>query len=148
MKREKALAAGQGGASGLQEVLPPSRDEFHRQTAVEALARHLTNSQAFMARLDVLSQAHRGDRLGPVNAASRLLTANAQVAKALAQVALLERRSRVIVERIEPLTGKNAELNSPFPPQEDARAKLEARLDALLEAARSTADIIEPGDGI
>jgi hypothetical protein len=137
MKKDDALAAGQGG--NVTVLAPLSQDEVHRQSAVEELARYLARSGAMLARCEALSKATRGDRLGPVYAAARLMNANAQVARALAHVALVESRRRTIIETVQPPAPKNTELNSRFPsPEEteDPRAKLERRLDALLEASR------------
>ena len=137
MNMVDAQAAGQGG--NVTVLAPQSQDEVHRQSAVEELAGYLTKAGAMLDRCEAMSKAARGDRLGPVYAAARLMNANAQVARALAHVALVESRRRTIIETIQPLQPKNAELNSRFPsPQEgeDARAGLERRLDALLEGAR------------
>jgi len=74
------------------------------------------------------------------------MNANAQVARALAHVALVESRRRMIVETIQPPQPKKAELNSRFPsPREegDARAELERRLDALLETTQREQERLE-----
>lgn len=137
MEMEKAHAAGQGGTV---TVLPPTpQDEVHRQSAAAELADHLAQSGALLARCVAMAKATRGDRLGPMYAAARLMNANAQVARALAHVALVERRTRTIVETIQLPKPENAELNSGFPSAEamdDARTALERRLDACLAARR------------
>jgi hypothetical protein len=144
MTNANALAAGQGGADPAQQptsqlhVLSP--DEVHRQSAVEELAGYLARSGGMLARCETMSKAVRGDRLGPIFAAARLMNANAQVARALAHVALVESRRRVIVETIQPPQPKNAELNSGFPsPEEDEQdlAELNRRIDALIETKES-----------
>jgi hypothetical protein len=140
MTKDNALAAGQGGT--VTVLAPQSRDEVHRQSAVEELAGYLATAGGMLARCEAMSKAARGDRLGPVYAAARLMNANAQVARALAHVALVESRRRMIIETIQPPPPKNAELNSRFssPEEEDdARAALERRLDARLEAMRRVA---------
>jgi hypothetical protein len=133
---DNALAAGQGG----NDPTPaPSQDEIHRQSAVEQLAGYLARGGALLARCEAMAKAARGDRLGPVYAAARLMNANAQVAKALAHVALVESRRRTIIETVQPPAPKKAELNSRFPSAEEddaALAELERRLDSLAEAAK------------
>jgi len=100
-----------------------------------------------------MSKAARGDRLGPVYAAARLMNANAQVARALAHVALVESRRRMIIETIQPPAPKKARLNSRFPspqneeesPEEkdNAVAALESRLNRLLEASQQEQEEME-----
>jgi hypothetical protein len=134
MTDENALAAGQSGA--VTVLAPQSRDEVHRQNAVEELAGYLTQSREMLARCNTLSKATRGDRIGPLNAAARLMTANAQVAKALAHVALLESRHRTIVETVQSPKPEKPDLNSRLPaPLSDAEtmAEMERRLDLLAE---------------
>jgi|WetSurMetagenome_2_1015567.scaffolds.fasta_scaffold774788_1 hypothetical protein len=136
MKMDNALAAGQGG----NDPTPAStQDEIHRQSAVEQLAGYLARGGALLARCEALANAARGDRLGPVYAAARLLNANAQVAKALAHVALVESRRRTIIETVQIPAPKKAELNSPFlsaEEEDNALEELERRLDALAAAAK------------
>jgi hypothetical protein len=134
MTDENAPAAGQGGT--VTVLAPQTRDEVHRQNAVEELAGYLTQSREMLARCNTLSKATRGDRIGPLNAAARLMTANAQVAKALAHVALLESRHRTIVETVQPPKPENPELNSQIPnPLSAAKtmAEMEYRLEQLTE---------------
>ncbi|HUO98712.1 MAG TPA: hypothetical protein VMU01_08580 [Rhizomicrobium sp.] len=134
MTMEKPPAAGQGGneptpsappreiAPAPQSQMPaarqprahPSRDEGYRQITVEDLALALTRSDALLAHCEALARAAYGDPLGPVHAAARLMNAKAQVAKALAQVAQVERRSRTIVETIQMPDPENAGLNATF----------------------------------
>lgn len=139
-----AHAAGQGG--NVTVLAPQSQDEVHRQSAVEELAGYLVKAGAMLDRCEAMSKAARGDRLGPVYAAARLMNANAQVARALAHVALVESRRRTIIETIQSPQPKNAELNSRFlsPENEedsqknkdDAFAELERRIDRLVKAAQ------------
>ena len=144
MNMVNAHAAGQGG--NVTVLAPQSRDEIHRQSAVEELAGYLVKAGGMIDRCEAMSKAARGDRLGPVYAAARLMNANAQVARALAHVALVESRRRMIVETIQSPPPKNAELNSRFSsPQEedDAHAELERRLDALLESTQREQERLE-----
>jgi hypothetical protein len=144
MNMVDAHAAGQGG--NVTVLAPQSQDEVHRQSAVEELAGYLVKAGAMLDRCEAMSKAARGDRLGPVYAAARLMNANAQVARALAHVALVESRRRTIIETIQSPQPKNAELNSRFlsPENEedsqknkdDAFAELERRIDRLVKAAQ------------
>ena len=88
-----------------------SDDDLRRVTAAQ-LARHLDMGAELVARCQALAQVARGDRLGPLTAAARLMRANAHVAQTLAHVALVERRQRTIVERIQGPASNSAELNS------------------------------------
>jgi hypothetical protein len=151
METQNALAAGQGGSVTI--LAPQSQDEIHRQSAVEALAQHLARGGALLARCETLAEARRGDRLGPIYAAARLLNANAQVARALAHVGLVERRSRTIVETIQAPGTKNSELNSRFSAEDDdaERAELQREIDAIIastQAERDNAEALEDGLGI
>ena len=151
MRKVNAHAAGQGG--NVTVLAPQSQDEAHRQSAVEELAGYLAKAGVMLDRCEAMSRAVRGDRLGPVYAAARLMNANAQVARALAHVALVESRRRTIIETIQPPAPKKAELNSRFlspqdeadsPEKEDeAFAELERRLDRLAEAHRQEQERLE-----
>jgi hypothetical protein len=151
MNMDKPYAAGQGGNATV--LAPQSQDEVHRQSAVEELAGYLAKAGVMLDRCEAMSKAARGDRLGPVYAAARLMNANAQVARALAHVALVESRRRMIIETIQSLPPKKAELNSRFLSPEnqeatpenkdDAFAELERRLDRLAEAGRQEQERLE-----
>ena len=144
MNTDDAHAAGQGG--NVTILAPQSQDEVHRQSAASELAAYLACARTMIARCEAMSKAARGDRLGPIHAAARLMNANAQVARALAHVALVESRHRTIVEKIQPPAQKNPQLNSTFSSggeQEDARAELERRLDARLESIRREKERLE-----
>ena len=138
MNMDNPYAAGQGGSG----PAPQSQDELKRQSAVETLAAMLATSMAMLSRCEAQANVSRGDRLGPVYAAAQLLHANANIAKALAQVGCVETRHRSIVERIQTPDARPGELISGGPPppsvveHDEARANLERRLDALLEADR------------
>jgi hypothetical protein len=136
METENALAAGQSGTVAI--LAPQSQDEAYRQSAVAALARHLSRGGDLLAHCEMLAKAKRGDRLGPLYAAARLLNANAQVARALAHVGLVERRSRTIVETIQSPDAKNDELNSRFPvlDEEFERADLQHQIDRIIECSQ------------
>jgi hypothetical protein len=114
------------------------RDDELRLLAAERLAEYLDIGAGLVARCEHLAAVPKGDRLGPLNAAARLMRANAQVAQALATVAQVERRRRSIVERIEPVDPKIAELNSENKKNEigaETRLKIYRRMKELVEAA-------------
>ena len=83
-----------------------------RQYAVDKLAAHLDVGVTLAMHCEMLAGKTKGDRLGPVYAAARLMRANAAVAEALATVGGIERRRRSIVERIQSPDPRAAELNS------------------------------------
>jgi hypothetical protein len=91
---------------------PALTDEELRRLAAERLAEHLDVGSTLILRCETLSLTTKGDKLGPINAAARLMRANAHVAEVLANVAQVERRRRSIVERIQPPDRKKVELNS------------------------------------
>lgn len=141
MKQKHALAAGQGGNGNVSQSQPSAEDEAQRRSTVRELAGYLARGAALLDRCETLASAKRGNRLGPILAASRLLYANAQVAKVLAQVALVESRRRTIVETVQPYKPTPDELLAQDIAQaqadDDAHAQLERRLDELLEASRA-----------
>jgi hypothetical protein len=135
MSEDHAHAAGQGGT--VTVLAPQSQDEVHRQSAAAELARFLVRGSELLARCEALAKVNRGaNRLGAIAAAARLMNANAQVARALAHVALVESRRRLIVETIQPPKAENAELNSRFfSTGDDAeRAELKREVDRIVAA--------------
>jgi hypothetical protein len=128
MTEENPQAAGQGGqksvgASDLQlgdagelrteEALDKSDEELRRLVAAR-LAEQVDIGSSLIARCEHLASLPKGNRVAPLHAAARLVQADARAAQAFAQVAQLERRSRRIVERVQPVAPKNADLNSSF----------------------------------
>ncbi len=91
---------------------PAEAEEDLRRRAVERLGDHLEIGISLAEHCEMLAGKLKGDRLGPVYAAARLMRANAAVAEALATLAQIERRRRSIVERIQTPNPKKAELNS------------------------------------
>jgi len=83
-----------------------------QQYAVGKLAAHLEIGVTLAHHCEIQAGKAKGDRLGPVYAAARLMRANAAVAEALATVGGIERRRRSIVERIQTPDPKKAQLNS------------------------------------
>lgn len=98
-------------AAETPHVLALSDDALRRLAAAQ-LVQHLDMGTLLVARCQALAQVARGDRLGPLAAAARLMRANAQVAQTLAHVAMVERRQRTIVERIQQPVPRIGELNS------------------------------------
>ncbi len=84
--------------SELAQTRVAPTDDALRRLAGERLAQHLALGAVLVARCEQLALASRGDRLGPLMAAARLMQANAKVAETLAHVALVERRQRSIIE--------------------------------------------------
>lgn len=136
METDEAPAVGQDGAVTILE--PQSQDETYRQTAAAELTAYLAEGRTMLARCSAMAGAKRGDRLGPIHAAARLMNANAQVAKALAHVALVERRTRTIVETIQPPKPEKVDLNSLLDDEcvEDLRAGLQHEIDAILRESK------------
>jgi hypothetical protein len=139
MEETSPAAAGQSGHTNAPA--PLAADEAIRQAAAETLEYMLQTSMDLLTRCQAQANAARGDRLGPVYAAAQLLHANAAIAKALAQVGCVETRHRSIVEQVQTLVPRRAELNSTprdslFPeqdePDDDAHLALERRLDERL----------------
>ena len=120
------------------EVLPPEpSSESFRRMAVERLAEHLTVGAALVARCEQLAGVKRGDRLGPMHAAARLMQANAKVADALAHVAQIERRHRSIVERIQPVQVDPQELiQKKLAEEEDTKERVLADIRERVQRRR------------
>ena len=150
METDHALVAGQGDIEEDAPAPAPesSPDEAHRLSAAAELAAYLSSARNMLARCEALSMAARGDRLGPIHAAARLMSANAKVAKVLAHVVFVESRHRSIVEKEQPLKRRIGQLNANFSPEgedkrNDARAELRRRLDHLVEHARRERERLE-----
>jgi hypothetical protein len=122
----------------------PQPDEALRRLAASRLAEHLDIGAQLVARCKKLADVTRGDRLGPLTAAARLMNSNARIAHALAHVALVERRQRTIIERIQPAKPESVELNSKKTPTE-MRREIEMKL-ARAEAARRRERLRQPID--
>jgi uncharacterized membrane protein YccC len=111
-------------------------DEELRRLAAERLAEHLEMGVSLVARCEHFAELPRGDRLGPLYAAARLMRANAFVAQALANVVQVERRKRSIIERIQPPDPKIAELNANLQREIESseyRLKVYRRMNELVE---------------
>lgn len=132
MTTDDALAAGQDGTVSV--LAPQTQDEIYRQAAVQELADHLAKGKALLMRCQSLANAARGDRLGPLYAAARMLNADANVARAFAQVALVERRTRTIVETIQQPVPENPDLISASQTAK-MREELEREIASIVSAA-------------
>lgn len=129
METDPSTAEEDGGqtdpAALADEPAALQTDDQLRRFAAERLADHLQIGVDLAQRCEMLSLKAKGDKLGPLYAAARLMQANARIAEALANVAQVERRRRSIVERIQPPDPKKDELNSRFRKQKmDAEMQL------------------------
>jgi hypothetical protein len=133
--------------SDLQEVAArpkppaPDPDEKFRHLAAEHMAEQLGMSVSLVGRCTDLAGAARGDRVGPLAAAARLMNASARVGQVLAHVALVERRHCSIVERIQPPKPAEEELNSQkrdlwLRPRNEVRQEIGAKLAKAIAADR------------
>jgi len=94
---------------------PPTMTvEELRLFAAERLADQLQIGVDLAGRCESLSAMAKEDKVAPLYAAARLMTANARIADALVAYANAEPRRRLIVERIQTPDPKMLELNSPF----------------------------------
>jgi hypothetical protein len=139
MTKDNPQAPDAGGQTSA--VVPeeePRSDEELRRLAAERLTEHLEMGASLVARCEHLAELPRGDRLGPLYAAARLMRANAFVAQALANVVQVERRKRSIIERIQPPDPKTAELNARLQKQEmdsESKLKIWRRMNEIVEQA-------------
>jgi hypothetical protein len=120
---------------------PPRTDDELRRYAAEQLAEHLAIGVSMATRCQGLSMQANLDKVGPLNAAARLMQANARVVEALATFALIERRKRSISERIQSPDKKQAELNSKLEEEKRLRQNVTEfwqRMRDLTESKRTT----------
>jgi hypothetical protein len=116
-------------------VAERAQDDAYRQVTVQDLALALSRSDALLARCQAMAEVANFDQLGPINAAARLMNAQAQVAKALAQAAQVERRSRTIIETVQRPNPENAGLNSIFSQGENSSPEQRKKIRDALERA-------------
>ena len=121
---------------------PPAEnpDEVLRRHAGKRLAEYLDVGIGLATECQRLASAKSRDHLGPITAAARLFNSNARVAQALASVALVERRQRTIIERIQPPKPDKAELNSQNERKErpeEIRKRLESRIMNIVARIQS-----------
>ena len=114
------------------------------QFAVGKLAEHLEIGVTLAHHCEIQAGKAKGDRLGPVYAAARLMRANAAVAEALATVGGIERRRRSIVERIQSPDPRVAELNSGLQKEKTRDEERMERLRLLNERIMN-AGLMRPG---
>lgn len=126
---------------------PPYDDDAYRKCAVEELSVHLLRGGALLEHCETLADASYSDRVSAITAAAKLINANAQLAKALAQMVQVERRSRTIVETVQRPNPKTAGLNSIFLTVEKSKAVqgvLERILRPLLSGPQHEPQRLEP----
>jgi hypothetical protein len=115
---EDKAAASQGEHTPTPEQTEDTIDtadmsaEQLRHHAVGRLAEYLDYGSSLVEHCEHMAALPKGDRLAPVYAAAKLMSANARVALAFAAVAELERRRRTIVEHIQPAVAKMTDSNS------------------------------------
>lgn len=116
MTQEMPEAAGKDGQTNpavfSDTTAPPRTDDELRRYAAERLADHLTLGVDLASRCEHLSMQAKRDKVGPLNAAARLMLANARIAETLAMFANIEHRRRSIVEHLQPANAKFPHLNS------------------------------------
>jgi len=118
---------------------PPARnlDDEIRRIATKHLAANVKIGAGLVAHCRQLAHdAGNGDHLGPLGAAARLINSNARMAHALGLIALVERRSRTIVQNIQP---PKLELNSEKPKfrtRNEIRQDIGRKLDEHLSEVR------------
>ena len=128
-----ALSGGKTNAPAEEQL--PQRDDELRRIAAERLAEHLEIGASLVARCEHLAGLSKGDRTGPLYAAARLMRADAEIARALATMVGVERRSKSIIERVQPVDPKKAELNSTFQKQKldaEGRLKVYRRMEEIV----------------
>jgi hypothetical protein len=114
-----------------------------QQFAIDKLAAHLEVGVSLAQLCEDLANKSKGDRLGPIYAAARLMRANAMVADVLATAGGIERRRRSIVEHIQAPHPKPAELNSALEEKKPGAAESVERLRLLNERMRAAR--LQPG---
>lgn len=108
-----------------------------KQAAADHIAAQLACNARLMARCEALADAKRGDRIAALNAASRLMRADAGLLAQLARVAQIESVHRTISQTIPVFGGGAPGLNSNFSEEEAeaTREKLWRRMNEHVEAA-------------
>jgi hypothetical protein len=125
------------------EDSPPAAhdpDVAIRRLATRHLAANVKIGAGLVAHCrQMVHDAGNGDHLGPLSAAARLINSNARMAHALGLIALVERRNRTIIERIQP---PKSELNSenekkaPYRTRNEIRADIGRKWDEMVAQSR------------
>jgi hypothetical protein len=123
--------AEQAGADNAPAEDSNAEDETGRRSAVENLSEYLEIGTVLVNQCAHLSALPEGDRVKPLNAAARLMNAQARVAEALATVGKVERVRRTIVEHVQPPAPKTLDLNSILPESPEAALERELTLKML-----------------
>ena len=115
---------------------PPVPDDLRRD-AMRHLLDHLESGSSLILRCEDLT-SQPGDRVGPINAAARVLLANAKVADALARISQVEQRKRSVVLHLQDDRPTREELIREIEEEkrqsgEDPIVRLERRLDQIRE---------------
>jgi hypothetical protein len=137
-RSRKPVSNGQKKIGTLAEAFTAPVHDRQRQQAILHLVEHLMCGSVLLARCEDLVETQPHDHFGPMNAAARLLQANARVAEALARVAPAEQRRRSIVLNLQDDRPTREELIREIEEEkaqsgEDVLDRLRRRLDQLLE---------------
>lgn len=116
---------------------PPLTEDEKRQQSADRLLSQLDVVTDLTRHCQHMASIPANDRIAPVYAAARLMTATALVAKALGTLTHTETRHRQIIEQAEPLAAQkpysNAKLDTPAPPEAtDLSKQAGAALDSVL----------------
>src|SRR5689334_16597233 len=135
---EKSASAGRNKKATVAEAFSPPVPDDLRRDAMRHLLDHLESGSSLVLRCEDLVASQPGDRTGPINAAARVLLANAKVADALARISQVEQRKRSVVLHLQDDRPTREELIREMEEEnrqsgEDPIAKLERRLNEILE---------------
>ncbi|MGA9795359.1 MAG: hypothetical protein WBQ17_07475 [Rhizomicrobium sp.] len=107
-----------------------------RTAAASHLQANLARNGRLMAHCEKLAGARRGDRVAALNAAARLIRADAGMLSTLARVAQIESVHRTIVDKFSGLTPHGANSNSNFYQDREKEGEAaHAKLTRIVEAA-------------
>ena len=135
---ERAAVSGRNKKVTVAEAFsPPPPDELRRE-AMQHLLDHLESGASLVSRCEDLVASQPGERTGAINAAARVLLANAKVADALSRIAQVEQRKRSVVLHLQDDRPTREELIREIEEEkrqsgEDPIARLERRLDQIRE---------------
>ena len=136
--QESAAPASRNKKATVAEAFaPPPPDEL-RRAAMRHLLDHLESGSSLVLRCEDLATSQPVDQTGPINAAARVLLANAKVADALSRIAQVEQRRRTVVLNLQDDRPTREELIREMQEEnarsgEDVIARLERRLDQIKE---------------
>lgn len=138
---EKSNPSSRNKKATVAEAFSPPPPDDLRRDAMRHLLDHLESGSSLILRCEDLT-SQPGDRVGSINAAARVLLANAKVADALARISQVEQRKRSVVLHLQDDRPTREELIREIEEEkaqsgEDAVAVLERRLDQILEREKA-----------